>query len=360
MIPKRPIFVGEGESTNMLDVLPKELTLLPINEKYYPKSCFRPVTETIFKEVTYKPYQQRPEVTELLSKRIHFPVSMRKLYTIFKDGIEKVWDPTKRHIIGHSSGVDSRLLSKAIKELGEKNGREWLGEVFYVENMGEGDLFYQIKDVMGFEGESYNNDVSSDEFNRDYLTFRTHWEKFNTVVAYPLNQWLDGYTHMGIDPSNVQGFTGYGANETQAKAVRLRRGYKWYFPWVFHLQLTQWKHFGGDMEHPFLDWDFLHALQSCPEAQIYKRININMAAKMVPELKHIPHIHTKEVVAMGYRNVSDQLLKDCYAEYKKSWFGKHFSVTPTPEIEYTEWWFHYNAASWCEHLLDYGYKIKLS
>jgi hypothetical protein len=113
------------------------------------------------------------------------------------------------------------------------------------------------------------------------------------------------------------------------------------------------------MEHPFLDWDFLHALRYSPAAYINKRVNIQMAEKMVPELNGIPHIHTKEVQSLGYRKVSHALLADCYEEYEKSWFGKHHPVIPTMEIDYSEWWFHYNAASWCEHLLENGYKIKL-
>jgi len=60
---------------------------------------------------------------------------------------------------------------------------------------------------------------------------------------------------------------------------------------------------------------------------------------------------------MGYRNISSTLLKDCNNEYKKSWFGKRHPVEPNPIIDYTKWWFHYNAASWCEHLLEDGYEI---
>ena len=355
MKPERPVFIGEGESTNMLDVLPNKLTLRRINKKFYPSNGNR-AKNTIFKEVSIKPYQQSEEVTELINRPRKYYTSMEELFDIFKCAIERVWDPTKFHLIGHSSGVDSRLISKAIKELGEKNGDDWLGEVYYVENGGEGDLFNQIKDIMGFDGIVYGADTDPRLYNLPFLEFQNHWSKYTGVVAYPLNQWWDGYAQLDL-PNNIQGFTGYGANETQTQAVYKDWGYAKYFKWLHGLQLTQWKHYGGDWEHPFLDADFLHALQSSG-AMYLKRINVEMSRRMVPELNHIPHIHTNEITARGYRTVSDQLLKALYELYKSSYFGRKYDVTPTPQITYSKWWFYFNAASWCQHLIEKGYTIQ--
>jgi len=32
--------------------------------------------------------------------------------------------------------------------------------------------------------------------------------------------------------------------------------------------------------------------------------------------------------------------------------------TNTPQITYSKWWFYFNAASWCQHLIEKGYTIR--
>lgn len=369
MIPERPTFKGDGESHNMMDILPERLTLRvpPLNTIIFPwkfkviNELFCPIDvsrgrRTIFREVTVNPYKIRPEASRLINRPRRNFSSFEVLFDIFKRAIEKVWDPDKLHLVGHSSGVDSRLMSKAISELTKKNGKEWAGEVLYVENMGEWKLFNQIKDVMGFKGRAMEQ--SPRILNDTYIDFRTQWEKHNGVVAYPLNQWYDGYKHMNLPSKNVQGFTGYGANETQTKAMYNHWGYRWYFRWVYHLQLSLFKHWGGDWEHPFLDWNFLHALKYS-DARKLVRINVEMSEMFTPELNHIPHVHTKEVTSMGYRTLPDSVIQRCYREYERSWFGKHFPVNPDPRIIYSKWWYYYNAASWCEQILERGHKITI-
>jgi len=46
--------------------------------------------------------------------------------------IEAQWTPGKIHIMPHSSGYDSRLISAILMRLADKNGIEWLGEMRFV------------------------------------------------------------------------------------------------------------------------------------------------------------------------------------------------------------------------------------
>jgi len=360
----RPIFIGDGESTDMLDVLPRELTLNNIDARFYPKTCARPAEETIFKEVKYKPFEYSAEMGELFGRDKCPPTGMRGMYEILKESIERTWDPTKFHVIGHSSGVDSRIICKAVCELTEKHGDDWAGDVLYVENGGEGDLFNQIKEITGINGIAFNWGAEPGWYNEPFFRFDDFYKKYNGPVAYPMNQWYDSYNRLyeeGVIPKkDIQGYTGYGANETQQKAVRNHKGYAWYFPWVHQLQLSLFKHWGGDWEHPFLDIDFLHALNTNEFCNTHKtRFNILLAAEVAPELYHIPHIHTKQVIKRGYRHVDPILLKKLYDTYRQSWFGSQFDVRTESHIEYREWWFFYCVASFCEHLLKNGYKIKV-
>jgi len=84
-----------------------------------------------------------------------------------------------------------------------------------------------------------------------------------------------------------------------------------------------------------------------------------MCRHIVPELNHIPDWQTKDLRREGYRTVAPELLKKYYEAYEKSWYGKHVHVSPNPDINYNQWWFTYNAASMCEHLLAKGYEIKV-
>ena len=359
----RPVFVGEGESTNMLDVLPKKLTLVPIDGRFYPRTCARPAQETIFKEVQYKSFSNSEEMLELINRPKHPPTDTKDMYYILKEIIRKTWISEKFHIIGHSSGVDTRIICKAVRELTEENGEEWAGDVLYVENGGEGDLFMQIMDTLGQRGIAYNIDAEPGLYHKPFLGFKEFHEKFNGPSSYPLNQWYDCYKLLneeGVIPkeSDIQGYTGYGANETQEKAVRGGKGYAWYFAWVHSLQLSLFKHWGGDWIHPFLEMDFLHALETNVTCTTQRqRFNITLAAEMVPEINHIPHIHTREVVRKGYRHVDEKFLSDMYKTYRKSWFGSRHDVNTEAFIEYRQWWFHVYVASLCEHLIGEGYEI---
>jgi len=79
MKPERPVFIGEGESTNMLDVLPQKLTLRRISKKFYPSNGNR-AKNTIFREVSIKPYQQSEEVTELINRPRKYYTHIKELY----------------------------------------------------------------------------------------------------------------------------------------------------------------------------------------------------------------------------------------------------------------------------------------
>jgi len=134
---REPIYIGDGESTEFMDVLPDKLTLRPPLPEFYKDRWSRP-DFTLFEEVNIKPYEHTGELLQFLEQE---PWVRNQTYeTVFeylKNAIHKVWDSDKFHLIGHSSGYDSRLICKAIRELTEENGDKWAGEVLYVENMGE-------------------------------------------------------------------------------------------------------------------------------------------------------------------------------------------------------------------------------
>ncbi|MCK5605426.1 hypothetical protein KAR91_26275, partial [Candidatus Pacearchaeota archaeon] len=281
---------------------------------------------------------------------------------VLKNVIEKKWDSKKTHIIGHSSGYDSRTISNIIKELGEKNGKKWLGKVIYVELLGESEGFRQIMEAQELTGIIYREGVPPGEHHAYSFNFKTFYKKFNGVASFPVNQWYDGYKHleeMGIlDSSNVQCFTGYGANEVMELAHK-KYGLEWYFQWHHYLQIQNFRLWGENWVHPYWDFEFLSALAGFQQAKFWKkRIAVVMSDTMVEHLQHIPNAFVRLENMKKIRTLSDRLLKSVNDSYAKSWYGKQVKVPIKRDFtKYYSWWTHYCVASICEHLLEKGYKI---
>lgn len=360
------IYSGDGISQDFYQVLPRDLTLQNPMPKHLHESFMGYNHDTVFKEVTFNKYAHSPETEAFLNiDYIQTEISgIEELYNVLKGVIEKHWDPTKNHIIGHSSGYDSRIISQIIKELGEKHGDDWLGEVLYIETLGEGEGFKRIMKEQGLRGFVYNEGVPPERYHDYSFNFKTFYQKFNGVVSFPVNQWYDAYRDLeergGLSSSNVQCFTGYGANETQEIAHK-KKGFPDYFRWHHYLQIQRFNLWGDNWVHPFWDFEVIGALAGFPEAKKWKtRIGQVMADTMVPHLKHIPRQTLKSLGDNRTRYADSKLLQRVATDYMNSWYGKKVSVAMNSNFtNYYNWWMHYCIASVCEHLLENGYKIKI-
>ena len=358
------IYIGDGTSENFYDVLPMDLTLQNPMPKHLHESFMGYNHDTVFREVTFNEYKHTPETEKFLNTEHKKISGIDEMYDILKNVIERKWDTNKTHVVGHSSGYDSRVMSQIIKELGEKHGDDWLGEVIYVETLGEGEGFERIMKEQGLTGISYNGDVAIKRFHDYSFNFKTFYQKFNGVVSFPVNQWYDAYRDLEeqgvLNSDNVQCFTGYGANETQERAHK-RNGFPYYFKWHHYLQLQRFKLWGDNWEHPFWDYEVMGAVAGFHESKKWKvRTGKVMADTMVPHLKHIPRRDFTYLDGTGIRHADKNLLKRVTNDYKNSWYGKKVHIAMRSDFTfYCNWWMHYCIASMCEYLLENGYKIKI-
>ena len=358
------IFIGEGTSKNFYEVLPKNLTLQSPMPKHLHESFMGYNHDTIFREVTFNEYAQTKETEKFLITEHKKISGIEELYDVLKNVIEKAWDPTKTHVIGHSSGYDSRVISQIVKELGAERGDAWLGEVIYIETLGEGEGFKRIMEEQGLTGIVYNKGVSPERYHDYSFNFKTFYQKFNGVVSFPINQWYDAYRDLEeqgvLNSSNVQCFTGYGANETQEIAHK-KKGFAHYFRWHHYLQIQRFKLWGEAWVHPFWDYEVMGALAGLPESKKWKlRIGQVMADTMVPHLKHIARQTLESLGKNRTRYADPKLLERVVVDYRNSWYGKQVPVAMCANFtNYYNWWMHYCIASMCEHLLENGYKIKI-
>jgi len=356
------IFIGDGVSPNFHDVLPKELTLHNPLPAHTHESFNGYKHETVFKEVTFNKYSRGEVEKEFLSSKIK-PTTIQEIYDILKESIRQSWEPGKLHIIGHSSGYDSRIISNIAKELGEEYGSEWLGEVLCIEGLGEGDRFKEIMSAQGLNGIVYNEGVVPALHPEYSFRFKDFWSRYNGVNSFPVNQWYDSYQDLEdqgiLSSENVQCFSGYGANETMEYATK-KKGFKWYFRWHHYLQLQKFKLWGDNWVHPFWDINVMKAVAGVNVRPKKERISKRIADECVPHLRHIPQLPTRILNERGYRTLAPGLLFEVQKAYDASWYGKQVPVTMMADLTtYRPWWTHYCVASLCEHLLEEGYEIKI-
>jgi len=191
---KIPIYYSKvGESEEFLNILPAKLTINEILPHFYKDRWSRPDI-TIFKEVKIKPYgKHNLDDAEFIAKgKWDRETTYEEVFEYLKKAIYKVWIPDRFHIVGCSSGYDSRLIAKAIIQLTEEHGEKWAGQVVFVEVMGE-KPFRDIIKAWGINGIAYNYKSPPNWYHSHGLQFGEFYQKYNGVFAFPFNQWYDAF-----------------------------------------------------------------------------------------------------------------------------------------------------------------------
>ena len=163
-----------------------------------------------FKQVNLTPDKAFEDYDEIISikrnaKTITEDEFIRKFIKAFKETVRDIWDKNKYHIVLHSSGYDSRMLSWTIKQLN-------LSDLTYLCMEPEWDEFYPIMEYIGGEhhkmvvhrrGDNPGSNAIMDAMSERYLeTYDTQVIAagyFNEILSYGLlknntfKQWIDKY-----------------------------------------------------------------------------------------------------------------------------------------------------------------------
>ena len=199
------------------DIIPKHVTLRKdINSKIFEKQV-DDFHETAFHEIDVVPYNEVEFLkignffdTKIQVKNIDVKTFSQIMFTALCSIIKREWDSQKFHVILHSSGYDSRLISLAIRKLYRENGSNWLGKILFVEAGGEAELFKQIMQYEGWDESQYaicfkDNCNDPTEYFSDCFDFKTAYKKTNGVLSYPINIWwdtIDWLQNKGIIPDD--------------------------------------------------------------------------------------------------------------------------------------------------------------
>jgi len=357
----------KGEFEDFYGALPDKLTI----QKYEAGRNPLPVGDhnTIFKEVKLKKY--RPTFKEhLLTKELGKITPeggdwMRNIYNTLKDVIYKTWG-NDFHVVGHSGGHDSRIISTIIKELREEHGDDWLGKILFVENGGEGIEFHKIMENQGW-GKSqymvYNEGANPRDYHAYSFNFKDAYQKFNGISGFPYNQWWDSYDHLqklGVLPEHFQAYSGYGAYiEGMVHAVgdltKITSAH--FFKYNYYYQLATFR-LKGDWVYPWWSYDYIKEMVRMRDIQKQRHRVSDYISQYYTSSSNIKRPTIPQVEKRGYRTVSDNLMKKIVKDYDNSWYGKKFEAKPNNYIYYSDWWTHWCAASICEHLIERGYDIR--
>jgi len=81
------------------------------------------------------------------------PLEKTSLPRLLEDWLNLVrewWNPKKKHLIPHSSGLDSRAMSATLRYLADREGKDWLGDTTFITWAPEGEVTRPILDSIGF------------------------------------------------------------------------------------------------------------------------------------------------------------------------------------------------------------------
>lgn len=361
-----------GISPVLADVVPKTVTLRKDLTRVFTHDVPHPRTQTPFMEVDIVPFEEAmPD--EVLSFVANPPVTdkcgklARRLGRLFLKVVEQAWDPKKFHLIWHSSGHDSRLISWAIKYLYEKNGPDWLGDILFIEWDCEAEPFKQIMETEGWSPTQYAvykpTQAGTLEYHADSVEFTHAWERLNGHVSIPLSYWCDPviyFQQQGLIPGDdqLQCWNGQFANET-VKWTELYGSLEVAIRKITDnlLCTTTQK---GDFVWPYLNLEWITTKRRY--ATSFGWHQKWLVEELAPELTCIPRVDGSVLKRSSCRRISRPLLAQAKRDFYGSWYASNAPLIPpvicTPVLTYCSWWGHWALASLCEHLIEQGHTIK--
>lgn len=305
--------------------------------------------------------QVTPEVatlTEIVERDIANPVPI--LFDLVAQSIEDAWLPDAFHLILHSSGWDSRVISGAIKKLVKKNGTDWLGAgLFFLCNRWEMGNFTKIMQAMGWDADryaTYAEGAADEHFAVPvYDVWRCAPMPRPGNFFWYLPEWAE---KKGLIPSeNVQTFTGLWANEVWncfypiANSDWPRRVRKKYGCHMIASQpiKAQW------VEYPLVSLPILDVLRRTqPVCGIGNDLRREVSAFACPEAKHIERVNISD----GSHPISGRLQLELDAHYKKTVYGQHVEWRVPNHSGSSTDWARWSVALLTQKLIDNGAQCK--
>jgi len=308
-----------------------------------------------------------PETLERLRGVDPRPGNLDDLIDAVCAAIAAIWDINKVHVVFHSSGHDSRILSSCIRKL-YHDGRI-SGDVLFLTNRWEAKAFTKIMRLQGWKPGQYAvyaEGPASEHFGRA-LDFERYWYTNNAPIAQLGNalsnmaefaqsagllpadehlQFFNGHgPEIGVDREGA--WTLHGSAEMTAQAIWANTSHYYYW--------SQWVNCPANTHTNFVlaEQGVINAALGC---DIHGSRRQAIADRLCPEIRAVPRMGISD----NNHPVSDRIRRKAEQDYLGSYYAKLTKTTwtaPTQSASDARWavW---GLASLVEHLHQQGVEIR--
>jgi len=372
MIERRRTYVNThtGQtSLSYLDVLPKHLQLNVryTHDKEHKGSTYRwKWHQRLSDETLFQGIEVLPDPPIITSDQLppRGSTSITDLLTSIRNSVTNYWRPDQFHVIMHSSGYDSRLLSAILQQTG-------ITDLLFVCTKIEGESFKRIMEFEGWPKSSYvvyNESTPMDEYFDSIRDFQNAHLRLGGVARVPVNLFwytVAGLQRQGLCPEDAK-IDMWHTQYSDTVLSNLGAGSVQSFNdiWsTFRHHNIRTRPFKCAREFsPWLDLDVIKTVGGL------HRESIPATGLDAPQFK----IQLCEMVREGlggFKNdhgwgderieISKNLSASAHRSYSRSWYGQQIVPlgTPPTNTQFSNYWEHWTSASLCDHLLRNGYDI---
>lgn len=284
------------------------------------------------------------------------------LVELFEEVVEREWEPEKFHFVLHSSGYDSRMLSEAIRRIWKRRGDAWLGKVLFVCNKFEGDEFKKIMEYQGWDKDQFmvvGENTHIEQYHAPSLDFETAWKRLNCIFGLPVNLFyypIEAAQVAGIAPADeeVQSWCNYLIPIDYTLKLDLWDRYRFLY---FHgMGGRNFK--GENMEFPGAHPYLLSVAYQYETELPLNAIKREMVREMDRKLFELQETSVNLQGDWG-RPISNRLYRTAVAKYEQSWYGRQVMEVPEQTVNFSRWWRRWSIASFCQHLIKDGYRLRM-
>ena len=321
------LYCANGTCSPSLYAVAKTLPVLTLKRNF---SCGGPNgtwEDSPFKEIINRPASVPAQVLALNGTQRHldWQATIPALFDAVRQSIAASWRPEAFHVIFHSSGYDSRIISAAIKQLMLKNGKDWLGQgVLFLSNRWEATPFYAIMQAQGWDVEQHIAFTEGPDAEHFALGLCDLWA--SAPLPIPGNlwryliQWAQGKSM--LPATNLQTYTGLWANEAWNAFLSVPNPWKgfvetWYgYNCMAALPvLTEW------VEYPLIDTNVLELLSRITpcSGDILRARVAQFADPDTLHIERLPYDDRKHVIAPAQRVYLEKRYADTYVAQIKPW-----------------------------------------
>lgn len=226
-----------------------------------------------------KPASIDPSITPELAEK--------KIIKLIREAIIKQWNNNVIHVVLHSGGKDSRIISSTLASLRETMGRDWLGDVLFLCLRPEESIFLQIMEKQDWKKEEYyvyrpfastiDYHAWLGDFSSSYLS-----NGFCSYLVSSMYKSLEDaiFLARGLKPKDVCLLSGNGGSEIfhpYIKLLSLTDLYDHYYhvDYYYRAAIGLWYSLFKDFFIPFTDYDLVDYVFRLPQ-----QIRINIPQKL--------------------------------------------------------------------------------